>query len=265
MRRSPTREQSGAITALYLGNLDIEILVAVDKSIYMLLFYEPIQGSSGVMRSCMFLSTVDASIWRSTFIIFRLSEKPFSGLVGKAAPPTVILLPRQAKLYFRPLLFTFTSCISKPWPFEKTLRIPLRSWGFHFRFLMSSVLRRRLRIFRIISFVITTFYGGGLVFAFFGFSAMSDLEIYLRTQLLRVLSRLTVSNEESRNCRKISSCSRTSWIEYFLPPDPPIMSTVSALITRLLFYSTLMLAVSCSRGVSKVLVRNASLSWTVSL
>ena len=35
MRRSPTREQHGAITALYLDTLDIDILVVVDKILSM--------------------------------------------------------------------------------------------------------------------------------------------------------------------------------------------------------------------------------------
>ena len=54
MRRSPTLEKCGAITVLYLVTLDIDILGVADKSIYLLLFYKPIQGFSGVMRSCMF-------------------------------------------------------------------------------------------------------------------------------------------------------------------------------------------------------------------
>ena len=42
----------------------------------------------------MFLSTVDVSLGRPTFIIVRLSARPFSGLVGNAAPPPVCFLPR---------------------------------------------------------------------------------------------------------------------------------------------------------------------------
>ena len=38
MQRSPTREQYGAITALYLVTLDINILGVLDKYIYLLLF-----------------------------------------------------------------------------------------------------------------------------------------------------------------------------------------------------------------------------------
>ena len=37
-RRSPTRDQHGAIAALYLVSLDIYILGVVDKSIYLLIF-----------------------------------------------------------------------------------------------------------------------------------------------------------------------------------------------------------------------------------
>ena len=43
-RRSPTLEHHGVITALYLVTIDIEILFVVDKSIYLLIFYNPIQG-----------------------------------------------------------------------------------------------------------------------------------------------------------------------------------------------------------------------------
>ena len=53
-QRSPTFEQSMAITKLYLVNLYLDILGVVDKSIYLLFFYKSIQGSSGVMRSCTF-------------------------------------------------------------------------------------------------------------------------------------------------------------------------------------------------------------------
>ena len=34
-RRSPTRDERGAVTALFVDTLDIYILVVVDKSIYM--------------------------------------------------------------------------------------------------------------------------------------------------------------------------------------------------------------------------------------
>ena len=47
-------EQREEVTALYLVTIDIDILGVVDKSIYLLLFYETIQGSSGSMSSCMF-------------------------------------------------------------------------------------------------------------------------------------------------------------------------------------------------------------------
>ena len=49
-QRSLTPEQSGEITAFYLVSLDIDISGVVDKSIYLLLFYKYIQGSSGFMQ-----------------------------------------------------------------------------------------------------------------------------------------------------------------------------------------------------------------------
>ena len=47
---SPTRKQREVITALYLVTIDIDILGVVDKYIYLLLFYKPIQGPSGDMH-----------------------------------------------------------------------------------------------------------------------------------------------------------------------------------------------------------------------
>ena len=117
-RCSPTLEQRGAITALYLDTLDIEILVVVDKSLSIyLLFQEHIQGSSGVMRSCMFFSKVYLSIGRSTLIIASFSAQPFSGSVGQVDPPSFSVLPRLSRLDLRPLLSIFTRCISTPWIF----------------------------------------------------------------------------------------------------------------------------------------------------
>ena len=37
----------------------------------------------------------------------------------------------------------------------------------------------------------------------------------------------------------LSNSYRASWINYFLPPDPPIIISVFALVSGLLFYSTL--------------------------
>ena len=49
------------------------------------------------MYSCMFLSIVDVSLGRSAYFIFFLSEQPFLGLVGEAAPPPVCFLPILAR------------------------------------------------------------------------------------------------------------------------------------------------------------------------
>ena len=97
-RCSPTCEQCGAITALYLVTLDIDILGVLYKSIYILLFYKRIQGFSGVMHACMFLSAVDAFLGQSTYIIFHLSSRTFSGSVSEVDAPTVCLLIRLSWL-----------------------------------------------------------------------------------------------------------------------------------------------------------------------
>ena len=68
-QRSQNLEQRGTITTLSLVTIDIDILGVVEKYTYMLLFYEPIQGSSRVIHSCMFICTVEALLGGSTFII----------------------------------------------------------------------------------------------------------------------------------------------------------------------------------------------------
>ena len=97
-RRSPIREQCGTITALYLVTLDIDTLGVLYQSIYILLFYKRIQGFSGVMHACMFLSAVDAFLGQSTYIIFHLSSRTFSGSVIEVDAPTVCLLIRLSWL-----------------------------------------------------------------------------------------------------------------------------------------------------------------------
>ena len=75
MRRYPTCEQRGAITALYLVTLDIEVFVVVDNSIYLLLFYKFILGSSGAMQLCMFF-THGRRVARTVFIFYPLIVIP---------------------------------------------------------------------------------------------------------------------------------------------------------------------------------------------
>ena len=85
----------------------------------------------------MFLSTFGASLWRSTFIILRLSVLPFSRSFDEAGAPPVCLLPRLARSALSSLLFIFTRFISTPCMFglsavsdmDLKLRAPLRSWG----------------------------------------------------------------------------------------------------------------------------------------
>ena len=92
------------------------------------------------MRSCMFFSTVESSIWRSTFIIVRLSARPFSGTVGEVAAPPICILPQLPRPNLRPLLFIFTRSISTPYivyfasfsamsNLDNHSKDTIRSWG----------------------------------------------------------------------------------------------------------------------------------------
>ena len=137
-RRSPTLEQRGAITALYLVTIDIDNLGVVDKYIYLLIFYKYIQGSSDAMQSCMFLSTVDASLGQSTFIIIRLSVRTFSRSIGESDAPYICLLPILERSDFCPLLFIFTRFISTPWIFNFSGLSALSDLGINLRALLRS-------------------------------------------------------------------------------------------------------------------------------
>ena len=97
-QRSPTHEHRRSISAIYLVTIDIDILGVVDNFIWLLIFYKPIQGSSGVMHLCMFLSMVSASLGGFAYIILCLLAQPFLGLVGEADYPPVGFLPKLAWL-----------------------------------------------------------------------------------------------------------------------------------------------------------------------
>ena len=67
----------------------------------------------------MFLSTVASLLRRLAYLILRLSARPFSGLDGEAAPPTVnVTLPFWHGWYLPIGLFIFTIYIPTPWVFS---------------------------------------------------------------------------------------------------------------------------------------------------
>ena len=110
----------------------------------------------------MFLSMVDVSLGRSTFIIVCLTARPFAGSIGKADAPPVFLLTRLSQPPFCTLLFILKRCISiscmssfsgfssvsNP---DIYLRVPLRSWGFPFFLSMSPTFLEGFRSCREIS------------------------------------------------------------------------------------------------------------------
>ena len=122
--------------------------------IYLLLFYKPIRGSSGGMHSCMFLSPVDLLFRQSTYLSCACQRGTSWGWLVEAASPPIFLLMCPSRLdiwtvwFCLFLKFVFT----KPWPFGKILRTPLRYWGLPFQFMMyfSGVFWWRLQSCRII-------------------------------------------------------------------------------------------------------------------
>ena len=192
--RSPIHKYRGEITALFSGSPDIDILGILDKSIYVFLFYWPIQGFSGVMRSCMFFSPVYTSIWRSKFIIVCLSARPFLVSVGKLDTPPVCLQPILTWLasihycLFLQEFFQNLGILAKPWVFFLIFRVPNSVFNvLH--------LQRRLRSCWQIFFHYSDVFQRGFDVCFCWISAISDLGIHFRNPSLRVLSSLTVSNE----------------------------------------------------------------------
>ena len=148
MQRSPTREHYGAITALYIVTLYIEILSVVDKYINMLLSYKPIRGSSGAMHSSMYLSTIDASPDGLHILSFACQRGPSRGQLTK----WILLLFIYCQDWhgqLLPILVFFTRCISTPWIFafygfsavsnmDNHLKDPLRYWeSFNFSIYMT--------------------------------------------------------------------------------------------------------------------------------
>ena len=96
VRRSPTFEQCGAINALYLVTLDIEILGVVDNSIYLLLFYNLFKVHPGSCAHARFNHGRCVAGW-STFIIVIFSERQLLRSVGEVDHPPFCLLARMAQ------------------------------------------------------------------------------------------------------------------------------------------------------------------------
>ena len=98
---------------------------------------------------CYQFSTRPRTVW---IFILRLSERPFSGLVGEAASPSIILHPPSGAAGIYPLLgfLLYELCSPTPWIFGNVTRSLLHNWGFHFNWLLFSqhFLRRLRRCWR---------------------------------------------------------------------------------------------------------------------
>ena len=119
-RLSPTRNYPGAVTALFVDTLNIEILIVVDKSTYLLLSQEPIQVLSGVMRSCMFSfsgRSVDPTVY---IIYFLLVIATLLGVSQRGGSSSLLYPAKTGTIGCPPILFIFTRCISTPWIFTFT-------------------------------------------------------------------------------------------------------------------------------------------------
>ena len=107
-RLSPTRNYPGAVTALFVDTLNIEILIVVDKSTYLLLSQEPIQVLSGVMRSCMFSfsgRSVDPTVY---IIYFLLVIATLLGVSQRGGSSSLLYPAKTGTIGCPPILFIFT-------------------------------------------------------------------------------------------------------------------------------------------------------------
>ena len=82
-----------------------------------------------------FQSPVVTSLGRTASFDLALTSAALLWVVGEAAFPPIKFYPPYGAVGICPLgLFCFTGCIANTLTFGETLRISLRSWGFHFRF-----------------------------------------------------------------------------------------------------------------------------------
>ena len=131
--------------------------------------------------------------------MLHLSERPHSRLAGKAASPTVKFTPDLWSGWHMPNLGLFIF----------TRCIPTH-W----------------------------------IFACTGLSAMSNLNIYLRAPL-RSWGSFSFSVSPTflegvlKRSENISNHFHASWLDFFLPPDPQIISAVSTIVDGFLCYSSI--------------------------
>ena len=190
------------------------------------------------MRSCIFSSTADGSIWRSTLIIVRLSERPFSGSVSKADAPPVCLLPRLAQLasghsclvynvYLNTLDFwknleDATPILRVPLSVFDVLCFPEEAPKLPENFL--SLFRHFSEGFNVCFLWLLSHVQSG------HFLEESFLEGPFKADCLQWGLKKLPEN--------LSSRSRASWLDYylknFISPVPPIISEVSTLVSGLL-------------------------------
>ena len=95
------------------------------------------------MKLCMFLSTIDGLLGRSSYSPFSFKRGPFRGRM-RGGSPSCLLPSKTGTVDFWPLFFSFKSCIPTTWIFacaglsavsdlDNILRYLLRYWGsFYF-------------------------------------------------------------------------------------------------------------------------------------
>ena len=93
-----------------------------------------------------FVITVWHIAWIVCIFILRLSERPFSGLVGEVASSPINFTPAIWHGWQQPIIGIFKFYQVRhptPWPSGKILRVPIRTWGFHFDFFVSNIFWKR--------------------------------------------------------------------------------------------------------------------------
>ena len=149
--------------------------------------------------------------------------------------------------------------------------------GYTFNFWCPLFSRGGSEVYGKFSFALPTFSGGGLISVFSSLSYTSDLEIYLGTPFLMVLSRLTVSNVIGEGSKVVGGSSQSfprklAWILSSAWSIDHVGSLRSCLWVDIFLHSRLTgslgylyLIIPDYRRVSEVLRRTDLLSWAIFL
>ena len=190
------------------------------------------------MWSCIFFSTVNASIWYSTLLIVRSWARPFHGVgwqVGcssRLSPSDTSTVGFCSFLFFKQGVSQLLGVLAKPWGFCSNIE----GSTFSFCYLSfsgggSEVSGNFITFLRLfpegVWCLLLLASQPCLIWIFvWGLRSWGSFQGWIYSISLEGVPKLL----ENISCR-----SRAIWIESFPAPDPLIISVVTTLVARLLF------------------------------